>query len=231
MNKIFAFLVAGMVLLMVSGVFVASANSQDDIEDFVKKIVEKKGINKEDIKSVRRVDFDNLPSQVNLKNIDDTNLALYEIDTGGDPIFVLSLSREVFRQTQPDYKRSLLNFGFDGQTSQSKFLETATGVETDLEKGYVMVRGGSITGISTNLEIIDYVNSGQIEIVIYKNAKPIGFSNTINVFSFGVKTDHDIQSEDTIPFESGDVLSVYLKVSGEVSVRDIITMVEITTTE
>lgn len=229
MKKIFVFLIVGIVFLMVSGVFAASPSLPEDVDKFVKKIVQRKGIDIKDIKDVRKVDFDKLPKQIDFKNIDDTNLALYEIDTGeGEPVFVLTVSDEKFRSTV-DYKRSFLNFGFGGQMRESGFLETATGVETSLEKGYVMVRGGSITGISTNLEVVNGTESGQIEIIIYKNGMAIGFGNTLNAFSSGVEIDHDIQSEGTIEFESGDVISVYAKAQGDIVWEDVITMIEITT--
>ena len=43
----------------------------------------------------------------------------------------------------------------------STFLNTGTGVEASLEKGYVMMRSGSITGLSTNLEVLS--GNGEIE--------------------------------------------------------------------
>ena len=119
MKKIFVFLIVGMVFLMVSGVFAASPNLPEDVDKFVKKIVQRKGIDINDIKDVKKVDFDKLPKQIDFKNIDDTNLALYEIDTGeGEPVFILTVSDEKFRSTV-DYKRSFLNLGFDGQMSES----------------------------------------------------------------------------------------------------------------
>ena len=125
----------------------------------------------------------------------------------------------------------MLNFGFSGESNSSGFLETATGVGSSLEKGYVMVRGGSITGISTNLEIIYTNSSGQVDIIIYKNGKPVGFGNTISASSIGVKNDYDIQSENTITFSAGDVISMYIHVDKGIVWRDDTTMLEITTVD
>ncbi len=242
MKKIFVFLAVGIILLLSAGVFAFSEDLSEgngklalekDVEDFVKKVVKEKSISENDVKSVRQVDFAELPENVNLTNIDDTNLALYEIDINGEkPIFVITVSEETFKKTlsSEDYKRSFLNFGTKETVSGSGFLETATGVETSFEKGYVMTRSGSITAISTNLEIVDG-DSGKIEIIIYKNREPIGFGNSIIADSKGVVKDYDVLSYNTVKFEQGDVLSVYVKSDDNILWKDVITMVEITTSD
>ena len=89
-----------------------------------------------------------------------------------------------------------------------------------------MMRKGSITGISTNLEVLNSGNNG-IEIIIYKNGEEINFRNSLNALQ-GVQKDYDTQSRDNIKFEQGDIISVKLIADREISWKDVITIVEIT---
>ena len=65
----------------------------------------------------------------------------------------------------------LLDFGINGEVDTPTFLNTPNGVEGSLEKGYVMIRDGSITGLSTNLEVLS--GEGSVEIMVYVNGQPI----------------------------------------------------------
>ncbi len=125
-------------------------------------------------------------------------------------------------------KRQFLNFGFSGAMTSSDFLKTATGVKGSLEKGYVMVRDGSITAVSTNLEVLQN-SAGSLEIIVYRNGKPIGFGNTFSTDTLGVKKDYDVQSKGIVTFQAGDVISVYIRAEGIVVWSDVVTIVEITT--
>ncbi len=207
----------------------------EEVLDYVEEFVEKRGIEAEAINEVSEVSFDDLPKEVNIENVDDTNLAIYEIDydegTEEKKVFVITYSVETLK-AQGDLiiahdKRQFLQFGFDGEMTGG-FLETATGVEGSLEKGYVMMRPGSITAMSTNLEV---VNEGidSIEIIIYKNGEQIGFGNSLEG-DLGVKKDYDVQSNGVVTFEPGDVISVYADAQEEILWKDVITMIEITTT-
>jgi hypothetical protein len=219
-----------LIFIMASSVFAETVGLSDNVKNIVNNIVEKQGIDKNDIQSVEQVSLDNLPSQVDLKNIDTTNLAVYEVDYGGDkPVFVLTASGSTPATSAPapQIYRNLLNFGKSGEVSESTFLNTATGVEGSLEKGYVMMREGSITGLSTNLEVLS--GEGTVEVVVYVNGEPAGFRNTIAADSTGVKKDYDTQSLGIVKFDKGDVVSVYLKTEGNVIVKDIINLVEIST--
>ncbi len=236
MKKRFIFLTIGIILLAVSGVFALSIELIElspELQGYVTSVVEKQGITTDKVTSVTKVDFNNLPEEIKLENIDETSLAIYQIDVvDGKPVYVITISDEIFKKTLEtiDLKRSYLDFGLEGAAIGSTFLDTSTGVLTDLEKGYIMMRDGSITGISTNLEIVNASKEALIEIIIYKNGKPLGFGNTLSAASSGVKTDYDILSEGTILFESGDVISVYLKSEKSTVVwKDVITMIEITT--
>jgi len=87
--------------------------------------------------------------------------------------------------------------------------------------------GGSITGISTNLEIVR--GEGEIEVVIYRNGEAVEFGNSFVGDSEGVKKDYDIQPEGTVKFEAGDVISVTVEANDSVVWKDVITMAEIVT--
>ncbi len=231
-RKLFLGLAVIMVFLMASGVLAETIGLSDNVKDIVNNIVEKQGISEEQIESIEEVSFDDLPEQIDLENIDTTNLAIYKVDYGTDkPVFVLTVSDETSVESKKIpggiSKMMLLNFGNNGMMEEPEFLDTATGVKGSLEKGYVMMRDGSITGLSTNLEVIS--GSGDIEIVIYKNGEAAGFRNTISGDSAEVKTDYDVQSLGTVNFEKGDVLSVYVKSEGDVVWKDVITLVEIAT--
>ena len=217
---------------VVSGV---GENVGTEVSGFVEDFVAKRGIQPSDIDKIESVDFDALPKEVNIENVGDHNLAVYEVDynaeQGQEKIYVVAYSVEQLK-SQGDIivaqdKRNFLNFGHGGEMT-SGFLETATGVETSLEKGYVMPRDGSITAVSTNLEVVGSTE-GNIEIVVYKNGEQISFGNTIDTATSGVKKDYDVQSKNVVAFEAGDVISVYAKGDSDVAWKDVVTIVEITT--
>jgi len=229
-KKTFIYFAVFMGVLMLSGVFAETIGLSDDTRKIVNDIIEKQGVNEEDIQSIEIVNLDSLPSQIDIKNIDTTNLIVYQVDYGGEkPVFVLTASSDVVETSAPlvsTYKM-LLNFGLAGEVSESTFLETANGVEGSLEKGYVMMREGSMTGLSTNLEIVS--GEGNIEVIVYINGEEAGFRNTILGNSEGVKKDYDTQSLGVVGFEKGDVISVYVKAEGDVVFKDVINLIEIST--
>ena len=91
-----------------------------------------------------------------------------------------------------------------------------------------MSRDGSITGISTNLEITEFSYNEKVEIIIYKNGEKVGFRNFLKVDSSGVKIDYDTQSKGIVNFKAGDVISVYLNLGKEISLTDVTTTIEVT---
>jgi len=205
LKRVFVIVVFG-ILLTASGVFAETIGLTEEVKEIIEDIVANKGIEEENITSIELVDYNNLPDAIEIENIDVTNLAIYEVDIGEDrPIYVITASDELF----------------EGVPIPS------AGVETSLEKGYVMIRDGSITGISTNLEIVR--GEGEIEVVIYRNGEAVEFGNMFVGNSTGVKKDYDVQSEATVKFEAGDVISVSVEAGGDVVWKDIITMVEIKT--
>jgi hypothetical protein len=209
-GKLYLIIALVLIFIMASGVLAESIGLSDDVKNIINGVAEKQGINSSDIKSVEQVGFDKLPPQVDLKNIDTTNLAVYQVDYGGDkPVFVITASGETIKASPPKtfaYKM-FLNFGANGEVSTPSFLTTANGVEGSLEKGYVMVRDGSITGLSTNLEVLIYADST------------------------GVKKDYDTQSFGVVNFQKGDVISAYVKTDGNIAIKDVINLIEISTTD
>ena len=229
MKKLFAILGICMVFLLAGGVLAENLVVSENVEEFVKEVMKDKGINKENIKSVEKVDFADLPDEVKLENIDDTNLAMYEVDYGEErSVFVITVSDTTFKKALKEIaNKMILNFGHEGEIGGSVFLDTATGVQTSEDKGYVMMRYGSITGLSTNLEVLEVTDVGEVEIIIYKNSEPVGFRNGVLVNSTGIMKDYDTISKDTITFEPGDVISVYTEVGENIIIKDVITIMEI----
>jgi len=232
MKKIFVCLAVGLVLLTISGVF--AETSVDGIEKIKEKMKEK-GVEDEEINNITQVDYNDLPPEIEIDDIEETELAIYKVDKKDDKPFFVITPGEKFQESskEPTYYRTFLNFGYSGTMSGSGFLETATGVETDLEKGYVMMRDGSITAISTNLEVFEEA-SGSLEITVYVNGERVGFGNLVDMGSSGVKRDYAVQSFDVVNFEAGDIISVALMSSDGSSESasswgDVTTLVEITT--
>lgn len=244
MKKIFVFALIGVVLFAV-GVFAAGEITTTgtqaqavgaEVSGFVDSFVSKRGIDENSINNITQVDFNSLPKEVNIKNVGDNNLAIYQVnyaDQGKDKnVFVVTYSVDKL-VSQGDLivahdKRQFLNFGLPGNHIGSQFLETGAGVGTSLEKGYVMPRDGSITAVSTNIDVTQ-ASVGSIQIVVYKNGQPINFGNTFTTEAVGVAKDYDVQSSETVTFNAGDVISVYASSPGNAAWSDAITMVEITT--
>jgi len=231
LKRVFVILAFG-ILLTASGVFAETVGLTEEVKEIIEGIVIEKGIGEENITSIELVDYNNLPDAIKIENIDDTNLAIYEVYIGEDgPIYVVTASQEFFEavpKTSTTGEILLLDFGYEGEMKKKdEFLKTATGVETSLEKGYVMMREGSITGISTNLEVVR--GEGEINVIIYRNGEAVEFGNNFVGNSTGVKKDYDVQSENTVKFEPGDVISVSVEAEGDVVWKDVITILEIVT--
>ena len=115
---------------MIVSVFAESPKISDEFQEFIKKISEKRGIKESEITNITKVDFDKLPNEVNIKNIDNTSLSIYEINSKDKKtIFIVTVSDESFEKTSEPivYSTSLLNFGINEKKSSSLFMNTATG--------------------------------------------------------------------------------------------------------
>jgi hypothetical protein len=228
MKKYFAFLILGIILLGVG--FAQTTQITEEVENFVKNIAKTKGIGEEKIEDIKEVNFKKLPKDLNLQNIDETNLALYEIQVTNDekPIYIITASKTKIKETIEEFTQKMfLTFGYDGVIKKTTFLKNAVGVLGSNEKGYVMIRDGSITGISTNLEAIE--GTGTVEIIIHKNGKEIGFRNSFIIEETKTYKDYDSISKKILNFEKGDLISIELKISGNLTLRDVTTLLEIET--
>jgi len=233
MKKILISFAIVTVLILAVGVLAETVSISEDSQKMVNNILKERGLDENQIQSIEKVNLSELPGEIKIENIDDTNVAMYQVDMGTEkPVYVITVSDETIKGFKKDriiLTKMLINFGLAGEAKESQFLESAVGIKGSLEKGYVMMRDGSITGLSTNAEILS--GTGEIEIIIYKNQKEVGFRNNLIANSEGVKNDYDTQSTDTITFEAGDVISVYVKVTGDVTFQDINTLIEISTNE
>lgn len=221
-NKLAVFASASFILLMIS--FVIAQNAENTIEKNIEEIL------KENVSNITEVDP--ASEEINISNATiDNKVKIYKAELEkGDKVFVITFSEEGFKKiSQIYYATSFLGFGLNEERNASSFLRMSSGVEGSLENGYVMVRSGSITGVSTNLDISQFSEGGSIRILIYKNGELVGLGNLIDASSSGTKKDHDIQSLGIVEFKAGDTISVYLESSGGVSFRDVTTIVEIST--
>ena len=215
--KVFALYFAIFAIVFIaSGVVAESVGLSSSAQKVVEDILSNKGINPDEV-----------------ENIDDTNLVVYEVKPlEGNSFFVVTASDKNFKKQQtstPGLSRYVMDFGYNGAMTGDGFLRTAVGVETSPEKGYVMMRKGSITGISTNLESLE--GSGVIYITLYINGEEVGFRNSFIVEgtdSGKVMNDYDVQSVGTVNYEQGDVISMYIESEGDILWKDVITRVEIT---
>jgi len=204
--------------------------------NYIEKFVKKSGVKESDINEVSEVDLNELPKEVVIKNIKETNIGVYEINyTKQDEqkkLYVVTYASPSFKAKENPIVACKnvqnLQFGIENANS-STFLKTASGVLSSAEQGYVMMRDGSITGISTNMKVNSAVSEGRLKIKIYKNGEDTGFENVIEATPTGIKVDYDSQSEFIDEFSAGDIISVYVEQLGSVEWQDVIVMVEITT--
>ncbi len=208
-----------------------SNNLDIDTEKFVKKFVEGSEIAKNGkVESVNSVNQSELPDDLEIKEINENNLGIYEVNFTDEvgfskKVFVVTFATNDFKKQEAPMKNvQNLYFGLSTESSQSDYLETSTGVKTGEQIGYVMLREGSITGISSSLELS---GKGKILISVYKNGVDTGFYNLID--SDGKNAiDFDLQSENVVTYNPGDIISVYVQKSGSVSWKSVVTTVETT---
>jgi len=235
MKRFSIVIVFAIVVLLVGSVVAQNIPLSKDTTDFVKNIAVKKGVSQNSIKNVEKVDFNKLPKEINIKNIDENNLAMYKVNVedanstnGTRPVYVITASETAFKKQIKNFaNKMLLNFGMPGNIENSSFLLSGAGVQGSYEKGYVMVRSGSITGISTSLDVKNPSEKGIAEIILYKNGVAVGFRNTLETNSIGPKVDYDSVKENTINFEKGDVISAKVLLSNGTQVEDVNTLLEI----
>lgn len=229
MKKLLGIFILGIILLGASAV-AQEVSLDSKAESFVRDVAAVKGVNSDSVQGIRELNINDLPESVNLENIDSTNLAVYEIQVENEerPVYVITASSKFFKETARIFsQKMLLNFGINGEISDDTFMRASGEIETSLTKGYVMARDGSVTAISTNLEVISGSGFEPIEVVIFKDGEEVGFRNSFNLKDPSVYNDYDVISSGTLKFEKGDVISVEVKIPEGVVVRDVITLLEI----
>lgn len=224
MNKVvISFVIIAMVLT--AGVFADSRDVKKDIKDLMKE----KGVTVLD-SDIKEVNFADLPNEMKIEKIENTSIVIYEVNYSAKPLFVVSSSDKLFQEDVVPLSETklLLQFGLSGATKKADFLNMATGVQGSLDKGYVMMRSGSITGIATNMEVTSSFVGKGIEVIIYKNGEEVGFRNVLGADSLGVKIDYDVQSKGIVNFKAGDIISVYVDSGDGATWDDVTTTIEIT---
>jgi len=220
-----------LVLLVSVGVFaetVSDGGVSAEVSQYVEGFLEKGGSVDVQVDGIVEIDQEDLPDEVEIKEINPNNIGIYQVnyteEQEAKKVFLVTYTTNEFREKAVAVKNvQYLDFGFAGSSTESGYLETSTGVGTGAETGYVMMRPGSITGISTTLTL---EGEGKVNIAVYKNGKDTGFGNDIS--SDDKKTlDYDLQSEDIVDYVAGDVISVYI-MSENVNWSEVVTLVETT---
>ncbi|HLD98426.1 MAG TPA: hypothetical protein VI815_03805 [Candidatus Nanoarchaeia archaeon] len=221
-----------LILAVSAGAFAQSISENDigqNVEDYIKGFIKNDGIKSEHVNKIKKIDPNQLPAEVDIQEISDNYVGIYEVNysTGNESkkVFVVTYSSDNLDSKTEIKNIQYLSFGISGSINSSTYLESSVGVKTSGEVGYVMMRSGSITGISTSLEI--YSGDGELEIRVYKNGKDTGFNNLIS--SDGKrKVDYDLQSEEIVNYNAGDVISVYVYQNGELNWGNVVTLIEST---
>jgi hypothetical protein len=224
--------VLGIILLISAGAFaqaVANGEVSSEVSTYVKSFVAKGGIEDAQITNITQVDQSELPNGVDLKKIDENKVGIYQVNyeknNSPQKVFVIAYASNQLPKPQTFKNIQYLSFGYFGLINSSSYLNNANGVQTGADNGYVMIRAGSITGISTSLGI----NSGEgnLLIKVYKNGEDTGFENVISS-SDKKKFDYDTQSENIVNYVPGDIISVYVEDNSGLEWSNAITLVEST---
>ncbi|MEK6895186.1 MAG: hypothetical protein AABX48_01570, partial [Nanoarchaeota archaeon] len=223
---------------------VAGEEIENSTKEFVSKFVSLGGVQLNQINNITKVDFNALPKNVQIDNVNNANLVVYEVNYStanfsDGQVYIVTYAINSLRKLSDlivaQDKREVLVFGSSAEMfGVGGFLSSAVGIESSVSNGYVMARAGSITALSTNLNVISGVANDSIEIIVYKNGEPISFGNSLDVSSNGDKIDYDVQSTGTIKFLPGDVISAYAKSSSDAADtkwNNVVTLVEITADE
>lgn len=217
-------------VLVSAGAFAQTVGISDDVNTYIKGFIEKGGLNGSSVDQIREINQADLPDDVEIKEIDKNKVGIYEVNYTGDSgdkgsVYVVTYSTPKLKQKTESKNTQIFAFGSGSESTESKFLDSSTGVQTGENVGYVMMHSGSITGISSSLKILE--GEGQLEIRVYKNGEDTGFENLISS-SDDKKVDYDLQSEGVLSYEAGDIISVYVEQKGNLKWSSVITSLEVT---
>lgn len=221
---------------------VAGEGVENSTKDFVVDFVSGRGIRSDQIMNISLVDLNSLPNHASIDNVNDANLAIYNVkyneDNAEESVFVVVYSLNELEDKGDliflNNNKNILVYGSNMELSGEGMFLQSTGVEGSLENGYTMIRKGSITAISSSMNLISGSDEDVIEVVIYKNGEPMSFGNSFSLDSKGLRRDYDLQSEGIIKFLPGDVISVYVRSSSgsnQTIWKDVVTLIEISTQE
>jgi hypothetical protein len=205
------------------------------------KLVELEGIDAGSITSVDKVNFENVPSEINIQDVQDSNFGFYQIglDQPEKPnLFVVSflpggLTKPTGIGTTPSQSTTpipqripdLLEFASSKEITSSGFLENTDGTTG----GYSMIVDGNIKKMSTYLEIYQESEGKSVSITLYKNGAPTSISDSFIVdpnkliLSPGVRSYfvYDFETKGNVDFKKDDVISVYVTLSDGVTLKSV----------
>jgi hypothetical protein len=231
-----------------------ASSVSDKADKIIWKLVEKKGIDIENITNVTEINFENLPSGIKIGNAENSSISFYQITFEDakklNKVFVVSYSPGGLRLETPFVSQNItfpstgtnetshnapdfLEFEFKGEMNRTGFLESVTGIEGSIDKGYIMIEKGNIVNVSTNLEV--YEGEGIIGITLYKNGEPTDLTNSFPIDPGKLITNpetksyfiYEILSGGNVSFKKGDIISVYVTLSDGVVLKSITTTVQI----
>jgi len=223
-------------IILIAGAFAQTVSQEEteqvtkEISSYIKSFVEKEGIKESQIINISQVDINNLPDEIEIKKIESNNIGLYKINYAesniSKKIFLVAYSTNELKEKTDYFVKNIQSFvfGYSKESSSSAYLEI-TGVQSSEKIGYVMMHSGSITGISTSLEITE--GTGKLFIEVYKNGKDTGFGNIISPADLN-KIDYALQSEDIITYEPGDIITVYIHNTGDIAWKNAVVNIEAT---
>lgn len=120
---------------------------------------------------------------------------------------------------------------FDGGESTAftadRYLDFNNGAQMTATRGYRMHRPGSITGISEQFTVNSYAFVPFVEIQVRKNGTNV-FSKSLGISATGDTGTSDTQARGIDNFVVGDVLTLYVNISGIITVDNFCAFFEVT---
>ncbi|MFA5992743.1 MAG: hypothetical protein WC796_03490 [Candidatus Pacearchaeota archaeon] len=231
-------IILGISIIFLAGTFAQSVLDETnglskEVTDYVKAFVADEEINSSQINNITLVDTNNLPEEIEINKVEPNKIAIYEVNytdvnsNESKKVFVVTYSTDSLNKKEQNIVKNIQNwiFGYPEETNSSDYLYTSAGVKSNKEVGYVMMHPGSITGISTSLEITQ--GTGKVYIKVYKNGEDTGFNNVISSED-PRKIDYDVQSENSLTFYQGDLITTYIENPDNITFKNAVVTLETT---
>lgn len=178
----------------------------------VDSLIEKQGISPTDVNEISTVDKNALPSGLDISEVQENNVNIQKIDYNQNGIsrdlFVISFTNEGLKEILKEKEVS------------AGYYLTFSGVEN--LGSYVLMEAGSVTGLSSS---VDFSGEGEIAIEVYRNEDLMFISNKI--LSTGEGFDFDLQSKNLDVFNVGDRISIKVKSSESIKLKEVNSIVKI----